>query len=250
MINGKTQDEIIISSRIRIARNLKSYPFPNMMSSAEKVKLRELVIDAVVNSNFYFSSQFEVMDIEKISKNLITELVKTHMISPQFTVDTIGKGLILSHDRTISIMINEEDHVRIQVITDGMNLKNAYELADKVDVLLNEKLDVAFNEKLGYLTQCPTNLGTGMRASLMLYLPALNHGNAMNNLVAKLSKLGIAVRGFYGEGTKPYNYMYQISNQISLGISEEAAIENLIGIAKQVVSQEIAMREYVNENYN
>ncbi len=245
-----TTNEIVISSRVRFARNLKKFPFPNMMNTAQKEKVRDLVIDAVVNSNSYFSSNFHVINLEEYTKDKLLSLVESHMISPDFILNTQGKGLILSKDEDISIMINEEDHVRIQVIKDSLNLNECLELADKVDILLYEKLDIAFSEKLGYLTQCPTNLGTGMRASVMMHLVALNESSAINSLAQKLSKLGITVRGLFGEGTKAMGDVYQISNQISLGISEEAAIKNLQAISYQLINEEIKLRQMLIKNIN
>ena len=128
-------------------------------------------------------------------------------------------------------MLNEEDHIRIQVMNEGMNLDGAYEIADKLDTLLDNALGFAFNDKLGYLTQCPTNLGTGMRASVMLHLPALQHSKAIGRIAGNLSKLGLTLRGTYGEGTEPQGALYQLSNQVTLGLSEKAALDNLKNIA-------------------
>lgn len=143
----------------------------------------------------------------------------------------------------MSIMINEEDHIRLQVITDGLSLEQAYDTADKLDTLLDENLEFAFDDKLGYLTQCPTNLGTGMRASVMLHLPALEKSRTIGRIAGNLSKLGLTIRGAYGEGSEPSGSLYQLSNQVTLGISEKAAIENLENITKQLVSQERQARE-------
>ncbi len=242
------ENDIIISSRIRLARNLSKFPFPNMMNSSQKERVRELVVDAVVNSNSYFSSNFDVINLEEYSKDALLSLVEEHMISPEFALNTRGKGLILSKDKTISIMINEEDHVRIQVIKEGLSINECLELADKVDILLYEKLDIAFSKKLGYLTQCPTNLGTGLRASLMMHLVALSEGTAIISLSQKLSKLGISVRGMFGEGSKAIGDVFQISNQISLGISEESAVKNLQAISSQLIAEEIKLRQILIKN--
>lgn len=135
-------------------------------------------------------------------------------------------------------MINEEDHIRLQVINNGLSLEDTYDIADKLDTLLDENLDFAFDDKLGYLTQCPTNLGTGMRASVMLHLPALEKSRAIGRIAGNLSKLGLTIRGAHGEGTEPNGALYQLSNQVTLGISEKAAIENLKNITMQLISQE------------
>ena len=141
--------------------------------------------------------------------------------------------------------------MRIQVISQGMNLESTtYDLADKIDTLLDEQLNFAFNDKLGYLTQCPTNIGTGMRASLMLHLPSLKESGAMGKISSSLSKLGLAIRGMYGEGTEPKGAIYQLSNQVTLGISEQEAINNLRDIAYQLVTQERTARETLAKNIN
>lgn len=132
-------------------------------------------------------------------------------------------------------MIGEEDHLRLQVMRAGLALDDAYAAADELDTRLDERLHFAFDDRLGYLTQCPTNLGTGMRASLMLHLPALQENNALQQLANTVSKLGLTIRGLYGEGSKPEGAIYQLSNQVTLGISEQAAIENLKGIAAQII---------------
>ena len=142
-------------------------------------------------------------------------------------------------------MLNEEDHIRLQVIKKGLALEEAYDIADKLDTLLDERLEFAFDERLGYLTQCPTNLGTGMRASVMLHLPALEKSKVISRISGNLSKLGLIIRGAHGEGTEPKGAMYQLSNQITLGISEKAAIENLKNIANQLMIQEEQARERI-----
>ena len=170
-------------------------------------------------------------------------LVEKRLVSPEFISDTNGRALLLSKDNSLSIMINEEDHIRLQVIKKGLALEEAFDTADKLDTLLDENLEFAFDEKLGYLTQCPTNLGTGMRASVMLHLPALERSRAISRIAGSLSKLGLTIRGAHGEGTEPKGALYQLSNQVTLGISEKAAIENLKNIALQLASQEEQARE-------
>ena len=154
----------------------------------------------------------------------------------------------MTADETVGIMINEEDHIRIQVMSQGLELAGVYDMADKIDTLLDHALGFAFDEKLGYLTQCPTNLGTGMRASLMLHLPALQHSKAIGRIAGNLAKLGLTLRGTYGEGTEPKGALYQLSNQVTLGLSEKAAIDNLQNIAMQLVTQERSARQALAQN--
>ena len=229
----------VMETRIRLARNLRKYPFPRRLSSAGKLEVANAVIDAVKNSNSPLANDLEIIWMKDLSKLERAALVERHLISPEFAGDAEGRALILSKDRTMSIMLNEEDHIRLQILEKGLCLEKAYDVADKLDTLLDENLDFAFDESLGYLTQCPTNLGTGMRASVMLHLPALKEGKAIGRISGNLQKLGLTIRGAYGEGTEPKGAVYQLSNQVTLGISEQAAIENLGNITRQLVTQEL-----------
>ena len=233
----------VISTRVRLARNLKDYPFPCRLSEQGRKKVIEKVTSAIRDSNSSIASDFNLIKLDDLTEAQGVSLVERHLVSPEFISETEGRALLLSKDESMSIMINEEDHIRLQVITDGLSLEQAYDTADKLDTLLDENLEFAFDDKLGYLTQCPTNLGTGMRASVMLHLPALEKSRAIGRIAGNLSKLGLTIRGAYGEGSEPSGSLYQLSNQVTLGISEKAAIENLENITKQLVSQERQARE-------
>lgn len=237
------ESDVVISTRIRLARNLSQYPFPVKMSSEQREKVEQAVREAVMRGNSAISQNFRFISLDDIGQNEAVSLVERHLVSPEFISAPNGRGLLLTQDETISIMINEEDHLRIQVMHEGLDLEGAYELADRVDALLNESLHFAFDDDLGYLTQCPTNLGTGMRASLMLHLPALQESGAMRRVASSFSKLGLVIRGLYGEGSEPVGAIYQLSNQVTLGLSEQAAIDNLKSIAGQLIAQERAARE-------
>lgn len=234
---------VVISTRVRLARNLKDYPFPCKLSQQGREQVIEKVRDAVKNSNSVLANDFSFIKMEELDPRQSVSLVEKRLVSPEFISDPEGRALLLSSDESLSIMINEEDHIRLQVITKGLTLDEAYDTADKLDTLLDENLDFAFDEKLGYLTQCPTNLGTGMRASVMLHLPALEKSRAVSRIAGNLSKLGLTIRGAHGEGTEPKGALYQLSNQVTLGISEKAAIENLKNITAQLVAQEEQARE-------
>ncbi len=234
---------IIISTRVRLARNLKDYPFPCKLSEQGKQKVNEKVRAAITQSNSVLQNDFEYIKMSGLSPVESVSLVEKRLVSPEFISDTNERALLLSKDKSLSIMINEEDHIRLQVIKNGLALEEAYDTADKLDTLLDENLEFAFDEKLGYLTQCPTNLGTGMRASVMLHLPALEKSKAISRIAGSLSKLGLTIRGAHGEGTEPKGALYQLSNQVTLGISEKSAIENLKNIALQLASQEEQARE-------
>lgn len=236
---------VVISTRIRLARNLTEYPFPSKLSAQGAEKVIEKVKSAIENSNSSIACDFSFIKLSSLTPAQSVSLVERHLVSPEFISDTTGRALLLSSDESMSIMINEEDHIRLQVITDGLSLEQAYDTADKLDTLLDENLDFAFDEKLGYLTQCPTNLGTGMRASVMLHLPALEKSRAIGRIAGNLSKLGLTIRGAHGEGTEPKGAMYQLSNQVTLGISEKAAIENLKNITEQLAQQEEQARERI-----
>lgn len=242
------QGEIVLSTRIRLARNINEYPFPNKLDTAGKEKVCSLVKDALMNSNSPIANEFEYVDMSKLSNAQAIAMAEHHIISPEFASSTQGRGLLINKDSSVSIMLCEEDHMRLQVMKPGLDLEGAYETADKLDTLLDSSLKFAFDEKLGYLTQCPTNLGTGMRASVMLHLPALTKCGQINSLANTISKLGLTIRGAYGEGTKPQGDIYQLSNQVSLGISEKAAIDNLKSITKQVIAQETKLREKMKDD--
>ncbi|MBQ3988475.1 MAG: ATP--guanido phosphotransferase, partial [Ruminococcus sp.] len=234
---------VVISTRVRLARNLKNYPFPCKLSQQGREEVIEKVRDAVKNGNSVLADDFSYIKMSELDPRQSVSLVEKRLVSPEFVSDTAGRALLLSSDERLSIMLNEEDHIRLQVITPGLSLEQAYDTADKLDTLLDERLDFAFDEKLGYLTQCPTNLGTGMRASVMLHLPALEKSNAISRIAGNLSKLGLTMRGAHGEGTEPQGALYQLSNQVTLGISEKAAIENLKNITAQLAAQEEQARE-------
>lgn len=239
---------IVMETRIRLARNLKKYPFPIRLNTAKKEEVANKIIDAVKHSNSPLADELDVIWIRDLSEAERIALVERHLASPEFISESNGRALILSKDRTMSIMLNEEDHIRLQILEKGFELQKAYDIADKLDTLLDENLEFAFDESLGYLTQCPTNLGTGMRASVMLHLPALKASKAVSRIAGNLQKLGLTIRGAFGEGTEPKGAVYQLSNQVTLGISEKAAIENLKNIAEQLVSQELAAQKRMTES--
>ena len=232
------QGGIVVSSRIRLARNLKNYPFPNKASLEQKKEIAQKVKLALEESNSTLANSFSFISLEELSQIQAVSLVEKHLISPEFASDRKGRYLMLSKDESISIMINEEDHIRIQVLGSGLSLNECYDTANNLDTLLDNALGFAFNNKLGYLTQCPTNLGTGMRASLMLHVPAIEKNRSINRISGNLTKLGMELRGTFGEGSDAKGSLYQLSNQITLGLSEHNAIENLKNIASQLIEQE------------
>ncbi len=233
--NGPEGD-IIFSSRVRLARNLKDTPFPHMLSDDGAKKVIELVGGAL-RANPVLSKDMQIYLMSQLTEEQKNTLVEMHLISPDLAKSKNG-AVIINQDQTISIMINEEDHIRIQTVFPGLQLHEAYDLASKVDDALEEELDYAFDEKIGYLTACPTNVGTGIRASVMMYLPVLTIMDQTNKIFSTISQLGLVVRGLYGEGTQISGNLYQISNQITLGKSEEDIMQNVEVVARQIITNE------------
>ncbi len=244
---GESAD-VVISTRVRLARNLAAYPFPNRMTPDQKADVERRVRDALLNGNSAIASDFTYMQMDDLSNEQAVSLVERHMVSPEFIANSKGRGILISKDESVSIMVNEEDHVRIQILREGLSLRETAEMADRIDTLLNEHLNFAFDPELGFLTQCPTNLGTGMRASVMLHLPALTESGAMGRIASNLSKLGLVIRGTYGEGSNVTGALYQLSNQITLGLSEREAVENLQNIATQLIQEERKARKALLKN--
>lgn len=234
------QSDIVVSTRVRLARNIADYPFPSKLNTKSRTELNNLIKEAVEKDN-PFNLRF--IEMKTLARFEAASMAERHIISPEFASDADGRALMLSPEEDISIMLNEEDHIRVQVMKSGFALDEAYEIADRIDDSLNEKFEFAFDSRIGYLTQCPTNLGTGMRASVMLHLPALTMSGQIHRLINTVSKLGLTFRGAFGEGTSATGDMYQLSNQITLGISEEYAIKNLKAITLQLCAQERAARE-------
>ncbi|MBV7274481.1 protein arginine kinase [Clostridium thailandense] len=245
--NGKL-DDFVLSSRIRFARNIEKIPFPHKLNIEKAKQVIKLVEDAFYTSSHVgekFTTNY-LDDKDMISKQVFLE---RHLISKNLIDNSNKSAFILNSDETISIMINEEDHIRVQCITAGLNLEEAYDLSDKIDNLLEEKLDYAFDEKLGYITSCPTNIGTGLRASVMIHLPAISLSNKINGIINAVSQVGMTVRGLYGEGSKAVGDIYQISNQITLGLSEEEIVGNLEAVVRQIMNEEIFLRQDLMKKY-
>lgn len=244
-ITGREND-VVLSTRIRIARNLERFPFEPKMNAKQSAELNEVVRNALANINLG-DNRLDYYDGAKLDNTTAMAFVERHIISPAFTNHIGRASLLLSQDEGVSIMVGEEDHIRIQVLQGGLSLESALELANRLDDALDETLDYAFDENLGYLTTCPTNLGTGLRASVMLHLPALEQVGMLPSLTNTISKLGLTIRGTYGEGSKVKGALYQISNQITLGLSEQAAIQNLESIVGQIIEQERTLRKRLLE---
>ena len=241
------EDDIAVSTRIRLARNLSGLPFPARMTTEQRRELNLKVKNAVLQSNTPFAKSLKYIDMADVPQTEIAAMVERHIISPEFAEENADRAIIISADESISIMIGEEDHVRIQVILGGLQLEKAYDTAEQLDSLLYNELHFAFDRSLGFLTECPTNLGTGLRASVMLHLPVTESNGEISSIAETVGKIGFTVRGMYGEGTKASASMYQVSNQITLGISEKNAIDNLKIITAQLIDKERKARNGLNK---
>lgn len=246
-IGAGEQNDIVISTRIRLARNIAEYPFPCKLNIKDRTELNNIVKNAVESDNKY-SLQF--VEMKTLAGFEAASMAERHIISPEFASDANGRAMLISPDEDICIMLCEEDHIRLQVMKPGFALDEAFLVADDIDNSLNKKFDFAFDNRIGFLTQCPTNLGTGMRASVLLHLPCLTMNGGINRIAGLVSKLGLTMRGAFGEGSEAIGDMYQLSNQITLGISEQAAISNLKSITLQLCAQERSAREELIKSLN
>ncbi len=234
-------NDVVISSRARLARNLADYSFPSREDAKQLHQVREKVKQVLEDLQY----KLDFLQMEDLSELEKRALVERHLISINHASQGPEKGLAIDKDQMISIMVNEEDHLRIQVLYPGMQLQDALRLAEEVDDALEKKLEYAFQEKWGYLSCCPTNLGTGLRVSVMVHLPGLALTGNLKQTLQLVTRLGLAVRGLYGEGSESAGNIFQLSNQTSLGLKEEEIIDNISGVIGQVVERERKARQYL-----
>ncbi|MEK4630387.1 MAG: protein arginine kinase [Solibacillus sp.] len=234
--------DIVISTRIRLARNIAGTRFPISFNEQEAQNVEEKLIKALlsIEENPYQFSFFQIKDMPLLQRQI---LVEKHLISPNLANRKKIGSFFLTKDESISILVNEEDHIRIQCLAHGMNLEEAFREARKIDRFLSKHITYAYQEQYGYLTSCPTNVGTGLRASVMLHLPALTLTKQMNTLIQMMTRLGMVVRGIYGEGSENLGNIYQISNQITLGKSELDILQELRDVVEQVIKKEQLARK-------
>src|SRR5829696_5893253 len=229
-------NRIVLSSRVRLARNLKGFPFPGWAKKTDRVKALDVLRPAVESLPQMANAFSESMDnLTVMDKNI---LVERHLISREHAAKSAGSGLVLNRDESLCVMINEEDHLRMQALRPGLQLKQAWNAIDQIDSKLEKKLQYAFTPELGYLTACPTNLGTGIRVSAMLHLPGLVLAEQINQIIQAVNKLGLAVRGLYGEGTEALGNVFQVSNQMTLGEAETEIVERLNKVLAQLIEHE------------
>jgi len=238
--------EIVISSRVRLARNLEKFPFATRATHASQAEVLHTVKDSLLQTPLLHEPLFfELGQLEELDRQF---LVERHLISREHASQADSRAVAVGRGETISVMVNEEDHLRIQVMQSGMNLTAAWTLIDELDDALSEVLPYAYSSEWGYLTCCLTNAGTGMRASVMMHLPALVITKQINKVLHAITKLGLTARGLYGEGTEAQGNFFQISNQVTLGRREEELVENIERILKQVLDHEQSAREALLSN--
>ena len=246
MTGGQAEHGAVLTSRIRLARNLRRHPFPGW-AKREQRALALLLMRPSVESLSVMKDAFsqELSDLSSVQKQV---LVERHLVSREHAARGEGSAVIIERRQSFSFMLNEEDHLRMQAIRPGLQLGSAYEALTALDTELEATLEFAFDPTLGYLTTCPTNLGTGLRASVMLHLPGLVLSDQIGQVLQAVGKIGLAVRGLYGEGTESLGHLYQISNQSSLGESEETIIRRLERVIGQVAQHEQNAREKLVED--
>ncbi len=232
------QNDIIISSRIRLARNFEEFPFPIALTSEKSKEVIKKVSDSILESNTILKNDFKFIGMDEIENSDKQVLIEKHLISPALIEKPDKSAVMINTDQSVSIMINEEDHIRIQCLFPGFQLNEAWDLANKIDDVIEENTKYAFDENIGYLTSCPTNVGTGIRASVMIHLPALTMTGYMNRIFQAVNQIGFTVRGLYGEGSESEGNIFQISNQVTLGRTEKEIIQTLIEVTKQITSKE------------
>ncbi len=239
-------DDIAISSRVRLARNVSGVPFPIASKTEQLLSSMSTILMAVKKSDcFKAPVEFEMAGLNHLERQVLLE---RRLISREFVADREGAALVVSHDEQFGIMINEEDHIRMQAMRPGFQLQEVWDSIDSLDDRISKELPYVFDRNLGFLTSCPTNVGTGMRASVMLHLPGLVLSDQINAVIQGVSKLGLTVRGIFGEGTENLANLFQVSNQSTLGESEEQIIERLSIVIRQIINHEKNARQNLLED--
>jgi protein arginine kinase len=242
--------DIVLSSRIRLARNFDAYKFPTLFSHEEAKKIIENLEGIFQKTDLQKFGQMELLKVDSMQPLQKRVLVEKHLISPNLAEDSPYGAVLLTENEEVSIMINEEDHIRIQCLFPGLQLSEALDAANEIDDWLESNIQYAFDEQYGYLTSCPTNVGTGLRASVMMHLPGLILTQQINRIIPAINQLGLVVRGIYGEGSEALGNIFQISNQITLGKSEVDICRDLKGVVSQLISQERSAREALRKTSN
>lgn len=241
-----TESDVVISSRVRIARNLKRFPFLTTASARVRSEIESHLQEKLERTELPGPLHyFPLATLKEVDRNFLFE---RHLISREMVAGNGARGAAIGKDEAVSIMVNEEDHLRFQVIRSGLELQEAYELLDSYDSRLEENLSYAYHTRFGYLTACPTNVGTGLRLSVMMHLPASVLSKQMDKVLQSLQRLNYTIRGFYGEGTQPIGDFYQISNQVTLGKSEADLIDEMRRVVPEVLKFERSWRYKLMED--
>lgn len=231
-------ENVVASSRIRLARNLNGYPFPSRLKDDKQAKEIIRAVSSAINK----VDEFKLYYMDGITEEEALNLVENHLVSPLLLKRPRYSAAVINEKRNVSIMINEEDHLREQCIEKGFALRQAYKTMSEKDNIIARSIQFAYDEQLGYLTACPTNLGTGLRASVMLFLPALTMSSLMPRVIRSANRLGLTVRGIYGEGSQAEGYMYQLSNEVTLGVTEDEILTQVEEIVARVAEMEESER--------
>jgi protein arginine kinase len=244
-IDKGPESDVILTSRVRLARNVEHYPFPHCMDNQQACQVADEIVKAFFRPDSERKKDYLVVDLDTMNDEDLLALAEKRLISSDLAQKGHCRRVIISRDESVSIMINEEDHIRIQSMQPGLNLEAAYAAADAVALSLEQSLSLAYSENYGFLTACPTNTGTGMRASVMAHLPGLALSGKFKDIAESLTKMSFAVRGIYGEGSKSEGHLVQVSNQLTLGISEEDLINDLKRMLQQLIEQERKVRREI-----
>lgn len=239
------EQDVVISSRVRLSRNYDDLPFSPKLTKEYAEEVIDRTSDAVFHSEH--GSAYSLLRMSDMEQDARTRLVEHHLISYDLLKYTSRSAAMVSSAGTITVMCNEEDHVRIQGMLPGLQLERSADMALRLDEHIGNKYPFAFDSQLGFLTACPANTGTGMRCSVVLHLPALSGGGQMGAVMQAVAKLGLTIRGLYGEGSEARGHLYQLSNQATLGRSEEDVVRSLAAATEQIVGHERAMRESVEK---
>ena len=238
------ESDIVISSRIRLARNLADFPFIRKCSDTDRMEIETTLHKAVAKIDSW-QERVEYVDVSDLSELDRQFLMERQLISREHSEGSGARSVAIDSSEQFSLMINEEDHLRIQVMQSGFDLHTSYDFIDQIDNLIEQNVNFAFHARLGYLTACPTNVGTGMRVSVMLHLPALVMTREIDRVLRSMTKINLAVRGLYGEGSQAMGDFYQISNQVTLGRSERDLIDQISEVVPVIIEYERNAREFL-----
>jgi len=238
------ESDVVISSRVRLARNIPGYPFPARLDNVKAQEVIDKVVDAASCAGL------DKINFSELEPQAKAQYVERHLVSPAFATKGTARALLVSDDESLSVMINEEDHLRIQAMGAGLCLAECMTAAAKLDALLDSRLSFSFNGERGYITSCPTNLGCAMRLSVMLHLPALTETGNIKGIISAASKLGLTVRGIYGEGSEATSAIFQISNALSLGSTETELMERLSSTVSRIITMERKLRRMMYDRDN